>query len=200
MENKQKKKTKQTPKHSFTAYLNNIPVVYGNKLHIKNLTLPYLKSKKKVSPLKNHKTKWWVFCVTTQFQNNPCLKKKFTFTKTPAKSSIWVVVSGLFVGFINGFWGGGGGMVCVPTLTSVFGLPEKSAHATAILVMLPLSITSLAVYLLKGDLQFDKLWLVMLGFFVGGILGANLLKKMNNAVLQVIFAILIMAAGLRMLF
>ena len=46
------------------------------------------------------------------------------------------------VGFICGFFGGGGGLVCVPVLERVYKLPTKQAHATAIMVIFPLSVIS----------------------------------------------------------
>ena len=50
---------------------------------------------------------------------------------------------GLIIGFINGFFGGGGGMVCVPVLNNFVSLTDKKSHATAILIMLPLCVVSL---------------------------------------------------------
>lgn len=121
-------------------------------------------------------------------------KKKNKFLNT-----LSVLVLGLIIGFINGFWGGGGGMVCVPTLTGIIGLKDKKAHATAILIMLPLSIASFVVYMLKGSLKWDIAGIVSGGFVVGGVLGALLLKKINNIVLQIVFALVIIAGGIKML-
>jgi len=117
------------------------------------------------------------------------------------KKRIFVkVLSGLVIGFINGFWGGGGGMVCVPVLAKILKLPQKSAHATAILIMLPLSLVSGIIYFLNSSLAIATAGYVTAGFFVGGAAGALLLKKMNNIVLQFIFAGVIIVAGVRLLF
>ena len=37
------------------------------------------------------------------------------------------VISGIFIGFINGFLGGGGGLIVVVALLWLFKLPQKSA-------------------------------------------------------------------------
>ena len=109
------------------------------------------------------------------------------------------LIIGAIIGFVNGFWGGGGGMICVPLLMSVIKLPEKNAHATTLLIMLPLSLASLIIYLIRGNV----LWLEMLnitaGFVVGGVLGALLLKKISNLWLGIIFSIVIIAGGMKML-
>lgn len=116
-------------------------------------------------------------------------------------SSIWILlVVGLFIGFINGFFGGGGGMICVPALTFILGLPDKKAHATTILIMLPLSIASFIVYLFNGIVKWDIAVIVSLGFAVGGIFGALLLNKINNVVLQFVFAFIIIFGGVKLIF
>ena len=56
------------------------------------------------------------------------------------------VILGLIIGFINGFFGGGGGMVVVPLLTKHYKLEQKEAQATAIAVMLPICIASAIIY------------------------------------------------------
>lgn len=111
-----------------------------------------------------------------------------------------LILCGIFVGFINGFWGGGGGMICVPVLTYFLKIPEKIAHATTILIILPLTISSLIIYLLNSEINLEiSLW-VGIGFVLGGLLGALLLKKVSNLVLKIIFDIIIIAGGIRLLF
>lgn len=117
------------------------------------------------------------------------------------KVNIWVLlIIGLFIGFINGFWGGGGGMICVPTLTFILGLKEKQAHATTILIMLPLSCASFIVYLVQGSIEMMPAISISIGFVIGGVLGAMLLNKLNNVVLQFIFSLLIIWGGIKLLF
>ena len=116
------------------------------------------------------------------------------------KSNIFIkLLAGAFVGFANGFWGGGGGMICVPLLLNIIKLPEKKAHATTLLIMLPLSIASLIVYYLSENLPIIDSLKIGIGFLVGGILGALLLKKINNIWLEIIFSIIIIAGGVKML-
>ena len=56
--------------------------------------------------------------------------------KILAKKQICILIcSGAFIGLLNGFFGGGGGMVCVPILEKVLNLSSKESHATAISVI-----------------------------------------------------------------
>jgi len=125
--------------------------------------------------------------------------KKYNVNQFLPKSCIELLLIGLIIGFVNGFWGGGGGMLCVPTLSYIVGLSEKKSHATTILIMLPLSIASFIIYLINGYMQFDLLWTTGLGFVVGGLVGAYLLKKINNNILKIIFSIIILAGAIWLL-
>jgi len=119
--------------------------------------------------------------------------------KTPKINIIWLILSGLFIGFVNGFWGGGGGMICVPILSNLLKLPEKKSHATTILIMLPLCITSFIVYMIKGSIEVRIAINVGVGFVIGGIIGALILKKINNTILKFIFGLVIIAGGIKLL-
>jgi len=116
------------------------------------------------------------------------------------KSSIWIkILTGVIIGFVNGFWGGGGGMICVPLLMQIIKLPEKKSHATTLLIMLPLSIASLVVYFKNGNLPLLDASKIGVGFVVGGLIGANLLKVISNVWLGIIFSIIIIVGGIKML-
>ncbi|MBQ9786267.1 MAG: sulfite exporter TauE/SafE family protein [Clostridia bacterium] len=104
----------------------------------------------------------------------------------------------LIVGFINGFFGGGGGLVCVPTLERIYKLPTKKAHATTILIMLPLSIISSIIYIINNNFNYAVTFSITAGVLIGGFLGAVLLKKIKGSVIRWIFIIILFSAGVRM--
>lgn len=115
-------------------------------------------------------------------------------------TSIWIkLITGAIIGFVNGFWGGGGGMICVPLLGQVIKLPEKKAHATTLLIMLPLSIVSLIIYIIKGNMPWIDACKIGIGFVAGGVIGAYLLKIISNVWLGIVFSIIIIAGGLKMI-
>ena len=113
---------------------------------------------------------------------------------------IYSIIGGILIGFINGFFGGGGGMIVVPLLIFLLGLEEKEAHATAIFIILPLSITSSIIYITKNSLDYINLLTCGLGVILGGVLGALLLNKMNNKALRIIFSVIMIIAGIKMMF
>ena len=109
------------------------------------------------------------------------------------------IIGGMFVGFLNGFFGGGGGMIVVPLLIFLLHLEDRKAHATALLVILPISLCSAVVYVINNSIDIYKILYVGIGFIVGGIIGALLLKKINNKALRIIFAIVMVIAGIKMI-
>jgi uncharacterized membrane protein YfcA len=121
------------------------------------------------------------------------LAKRKTLTK-----NIYLCVCGAFIGFANGFFGGGGGMLLVPALTFIAKLEQKESHATAIAVILPLSVVTAVIYTLSGRIEIAGGLVVGAGVMAGGIAGALLLKKLPKKVLSAVFYIAMIAAGIRM--
>ncbi|MBO4412603.1 MAG: sulfite exporter TauE/SafE family protein [Clostridia bacterium] len=114
------------------------------------------------------------------------------------KQKLLHILSGAAIGIINGFFGGGGGMVCVPVLEKLLKLDGKHAHATALAVIFPISFFSGIIYLISGNLNWSTFGFVTSGFVVGGIIGAYLLKNLNNTIIKIVFAIVVLAAGVKL--
>lgn len=111
-----------------------------------------------------------------------------------------LLLGGGAIGAANGLLGGGGGMIAVPLLKRTAGLSALRAHATAIAVILPASVLSGAVYLFKGFVPSAVFLPAALGVAAGGFLGAKLLGVLPVRVVEIAFALLMLAAGVRMMF
>ncbi len=109
------------------------------------------------------------------------------------------IAIGCGVGLANSLFGGGGGMLAVPMLQRG-GLEEKRAHATAILLILPISLLSFLFYAFKGLYDYAVLIPTAIGVTLGGLLGAKLLGKLPEGTVRRVFAILQLFAGLFLLF
>ena len=108
------------------------------------------------------------------------------------------MAAGITVGFVNGIFGAGGGMIAVPLLKKN-GLDQKSAHANAVAVILPITIISAAFYLAKAYVSFaDSVSFVPTGL-IGAIIATFALQKFSNKLLQKIFAAFMIYAGIRLL-
>lgn len=109
------------------------------------------------------------------------------------------ILCGGATGAANGLFGGGGGMIAVPLLRAQ-GLREKQAHATAIAVILPVSLLSFLLYALKGAFDFSVALPVALGGFAGGFAGAKLLSVLPEKAVFYVFTGLQAAAGIWLTF
>ncbi len=110
------------------------------------------------------------------------------------KNILW----GIPIGFTNGFFGSGGGVLAVLILKKILKVEEKKAHATAIGIILPLSIASLVMYS-KGGWDFKTIVLCSLGGATGGLLGAKFLNKIPKKWLKIGFGVVMIISGGRMI-
>ena len=107
------------------------------------------------------------------------------------------VAAGIFCGFLNGFFGAGGGTVAVPFLKKL-GLSDHEAHATSVAVILPVTLVSAVFYIVRGDaLISDSLQFVYAGV-VGAVVGAMVMRKISGVWLKRIFGALVVFASVRM--
>ena len=108
-------------------------------------------------------------------------------------------LAGGAAGLVNGFFGGGGGMVLVPLLVLWCGLDQRKAFATSVAVILPLCVLSAAIYLFRGGVDFTAALPYLAGGLLGGLLGGKLFKRLNMVWLRRLFALLLLYGGVRAL-
>ena len=119
--------------------------------------------------------------------------RDFSFKKI--KWSWRGAVAGLLTGLANGLFGAGGGMVAVFVLEKLCGMPVKKAHASAIGIILPLSAVTGAIYAAKGSVDYHALLFVAPALTAGSLLGAKLTGRINEAWMNRLFSLLMLAAG-----
>lgn len=107
---------------------------------------------------------------------------------------------GMAAGVANGLFGSGGGTIVVPAMVFLLGEEEHRAHATAILIILPLTLISAYFYLSHSFVDWNITWKAMLGGVAGGAAGALLLNKFPAGILRKIFGIFMIVAAFRMIF
>ena len=79
------------------------------------------------------------------------------------------LLAGALAGFINGFFGAGGGMVLVPLLLWLVRLEDKAAFSSAVAVILPLCAVSIAVYAAHDSLPLRDALPYLIGGSAGGV-------------------------------
>ena len=114
------------------------------------------------------------------------------------KINFKTVFSGIAIGIVNGLMGAGGGMIAVPLLKKT-GLDQRKAQANAIAVILPISIVSCVMYLIRGNVQISDALPFLPGGILGAVIGTFLLSKLPTKLLKKIFAAFMIWAGVRLL-
>ena len=129
----------------------------------------------------------------------------------PLQELLWFVsvlaIAGAIAGFLAGLFGIGGGAILVPVLYQAFTLLDTAdsvrmhlSVGTSLAVIVPTSISSFrAHYKRKApDLALLKSWIipVPLGVIVASIIAA----WVSGSVLRIIFAVIALLVGLRMIF
>lgn len=109
------------------------------------------------------------------------------------KNILW----GIPIGFINGFFGSGGGVIAVLVLKKFLKVDDKRAHASALAIILPLSCASLFIYK-NAQVDFHIVLLCAIGGILGSIVGAKLLNKIPKKWLKIIFGAVMIISGGRM--
>ncbi len=110
------------------------------------------------------------------------------------------ILIGIAAGVANGLFGSGGGTIAVPAMVFLLEEDEHKAHATALLIILPLTLVSTYFYLSHNYVNWNITWKAMAGGVVGGAIGAFLLNKCPSKILRKIFGIFMILAAIRMIF
>jgi uncharacterized membrane protein YfcA len=103
-------------------------------------------------------------------------------------------------GLLSGLLGIGSGAVKVLAMDSAMKLPFKVSTTTSNFMIGVTAAASAGVYLRRGYIAPGLAAPVMLGVLAGSIVGARLLVKIRVPILRVIFAVVIVALGVEMIY
>jgi len=112
---------------------------------------------------------------------------------------IELVLVGIFIGSMSGFFGIGGGMILVPILLAI-GFEIKDAIGISIIQMVFSSIFGSYLNWKKGSLIIGEGVFVGIGGFIGGYLGGYVTHYVSDTVLQILFLGLLIFALFRLFF
>ncbi len=112
--------------------------------------------------------------------------------------SMKILLIGLLTGIINGIFGSGGGTLLVPCLVFLLGVEDHKAHATAISVILPMSIISAVVYYRYQVTDLPLTLKTAVGSVAGALAGSLLLNRVPIYLLRKVFGIVMIVAAARM--
>jgi uncharacterized membrane protein YfcA len=115
------------------------------------------------------------------------------------RKALGVLLSG-FAGLLSGLLGVGGGVVKVPLMSLLMGVPLRVAAATSNLIIGVTASASAMVYLLRGDTIALIAVPVALGTLLGARLGARFLSRISSARIKSIFLAIVFVLLVQMLY
>ena len=93
----------------------------------------------------------------------------------------WLILFGLVVGGLGGFFGVGGGFLMVPMLNVVFGIPYNIAVGSDLGQMCGMSTAATVRHMRFGNIDFKLGFLMIVGTAAGVEAGANVLEVLKHA-------------------
>ena len=111
------------------------------------------------------------------------------------------IILGLIAGVFSGLVGIGGATIIIPFLVLLFGLSQHTAQGTTLAAMVPpIGLLAAWTYYKAGFVDLKIAGLICIGFFIGGLFGAQLATQISGQILRKIFGVFLLLISLRMIF
>lgn len=107
---------------------------------------------------------------------------------------LWYVVAGIAGGVIGGM-GMGGGTLLIPILTLMLSVGQLEAQAINLIVFVPMAIVTLIIHIKNKLVDFKKLIYSLPLALVLAVIGALIVKKINESVLKTTFGVFMLIVG-----
>lgn len=109
-------------------------------------------------------------------------------------------IMSFFAGSLSGLLGLGGGILQVPVMNLMCGVPMKAAAATSNFIIGVSAAASAIVYFRKGLFVPELSAVVVMGVILGSFVGIKVLYKARSEKIQMVFSVLVLAVALKMLY
>lgn len=107
---------------------------------------------------------------------------------------LWYVVAGIAGGVIGGM-GMGGGTLLIPILTLLLSVGQLEAQAINLIVFVPMAIVTLIIHIKNKLVDFKKLIYSLPLALVLAVIGALLVKKIDENILKTTFGVFMLIVG-----
>jgi uncharacterized protein len=108
------------------------------------------------------------------------------------------IAVGFVVGALSGLLGIGGGVILVPILTLLFGIPQHEAQGVSLFMIVPTSIVGTWTQLRLGNVEKPLVAPIAAASVVAAVAAAALANQLPGPLLRQLFGALLVVTGLRM--
>lgn len=109
------------------------------------------------------------------------------------------IVVGLCVGVVVGALGAGGGILAVPVLVFLLGMPAHSATASSLIIVLITAVASLPHHARRGNVDWRSGLVFAAVSVVGAVIGSRLSALVPAPVLLTLFGVMLLGVAVMML-
>ncbi|MBN2120259.1 MAG: sulfite exporter TauE/SafE family protein [Candidatus Omnitrophica bacterium] len=111
------------------------------------------------------------------------------------------LIFGLFAGICGGLFGIGGGSILIPIFVYLLGFTQHQAQGTTLAIMVPpIGLLAALRYYWQGNVKLSIALFVCVGFFIGGLFGAEIANRINEPLLKKFFGVFLLLVSLKMMF
>lgn len=109
-------------------------------------------------------------------------------------------ILGIVAGVFGGMFGIGGGTILIPALVYLFGLTQHQAQGTTLAIMIPpIGLLAAMRYYYSGNVKLSMAAFICLGFFIGGLIGANFIQNFPDPLLKKMFGVYLLFISINMI-
>lgn len=105
---------------------------------------------------------------------------------------------GAIAGIVAGLFGVGGGVIVVPGLVLWLAITQREASGTSTATIVASSAAAMAAFGISGSIDWRAAALVLVGSVAGAWIGAWFAERVSERALAITFALVLAAAGIRM--
>lgn len=116
-------------------------------------------------------------------------KPRLSFSDNRKKYLFVCILISLLTGIIAALIGVGGGVILVPTLYLIIGVPLSTARGTSSMLIGFSSAAAAAVYLLSGSIDYEIASAVIVGIIIGGKIGGRLGALAQPKAVKIVFTL-----------
>ncbi|HLO70962.1 MAG TPA: sulfite exporter TauE/SafE family protein [Flavipsychrobacter sp.] len=112
-----------------------------------------------------------------------------------------LMLIGVIAGMMSSLVGIGGGVIIVPALVLIFGLNQKTAQGTSLLLLsLPVAFAGAYNYYKAGHADWKIALILAVTFVIGGFFGSKIALGLEVSVVKKIFAVFMIIIAVKYLF
>ena len=109
-------------------------------------------------------------------------------------SVLLLIIIGLFMGFLSGLLGIGGGVIMMPLLFYIIGQQAKFAVKTSVMLILMSGLFATISHAIHHNIDYKMVLFLIPGAFIGSRIGTSIHKKISSKSLRQYFSFIVLAA------